>query len=232
MLHGFPQGLGENFFQEFTASLRLCAQQAFLQCTGAADPTDPVCSAGYQLLRLALSLEDVSQLCHGAGHPKVLDLNRQVQDLWYQVDAVLRQRCRPQLRSCCHALPVRADPRLLNSALLHLIHNALRYALPPITICCRQLGSRAVVLVEDSGPLLPAPPPGYGLGLPLARLLAKQAGGALLLEHTCTGHTRAILSLPKIGEGGICVSPHIPALDDRYSPLFVLLSDLTILPDG
>lgn len=228
MLYGLPQGFFHDFSDEFTAELRLCAQQSFLQCP---QTSGTVPSSGYRVLRLALTLEDFARLAGTGGRPAVLDLNLQVQELWDQVDTVLRRRCRPSLDLGTTFLPVLADPQLLNTTLLHLIHNALRYAKPPIRIRCRAIGSHAVVTVEDGGPQLPLPESGYGLGLRLAGLFARRSGGVLLLEHSRANRTRAILSLPLSSSDTLSDPPRQALLRDRFSPLFILLSDFAVLPD-
>ncbi len=228
-MHGLPQGNFCSSAEEFTAALRLYSEQAFLLCP--ADARD-IRRQIYKLLRLALTLEDLTRLSGGAGRPAALDLNLQIQELCRAVGDVIRTRSRPQAVPASAPVPVYADPHLLNRVLLHLMHNSLRYAQPPLKVQCRTVGRCAVVLVEDGGPLSQPPAAGYGLGLPLARLLARRAGGVLLLKQSPCGKLCAALSLP-LWEGRSPLTPPDTAalIRDPYSSLFAILSDQAVLPD-
>ena len=87
---------------------------------------------------------------------------------------------------------------ILERILSPLLDNACRYAAREVTLACRQTGDAVVVSVADDGPGVPAelasavfqagrradPADGHsgpGLGLPLARRLARSAGGDVVL---------------------------------------------------
>jgi len=111
--------------------------------------------------------------------------------------------------------PVRAAPRALQRVLQNLVDNALRYAgSARLTLHCSP-GGRAFVHVDDDGPGLPPDlletvfdpffrleqsrnrqTGGTGLGLTIARNLARAQGADLHLENRPGGGLRAVLSLP------------------------------------
>jgi signal transduction histidine kinase len=110
------------------------------------------------------------------------------------------------------ALPVRAT--WLRRALRNLIANALRYG-ERATISLRREGGEAVIRIEDEGPGIPErdlarmlepftrgessrnrATGGAGLGLAIARAIAEQHGGRLVLANRPQGGLQAELRLP------------------------------------
>ena len=92
----------------------------------------------------------------------------------------------------CH---VKGDRLLLGEMITNLVNNALIYTPPPgeVTLRCGEIGGKAFVEVEDTGPGIPpefrervferffrlpaASSPGGGLGLPIVREIARGFGG-------------------------------------------------------
>lgn len=107
--------------------------------------------------------------------------------------------------------PVRCDPRKVKQTLVNLVQNALD-ATPSgraVELCCERSGAEVSVLVLDRGPGIDpaiAPqlfepgsttkPKGSGLGLTIARALARQHGGDLTLGSREGGGAQARLWLP------------------------------------
>ena len=109
--------------------------------------------------------------------------------------------------------PVR--PIWLKRALRNLVGNAVRYA-GNARVSVLAQGDRAILRVEDDGPGIPAErlaemlepfargdpsrnraTGGAGLGLTLARAIAEQHGGELVLENRTEGGLRAEIRLPR-----------------------------------
>jgi len=137
------------------------------------------------------------------------------------------------------ALPVRAAPETLLQVLTNLLDNAAKYspAGTPIRLQARRRGGQAVIAVIDAGPGIPAGQreriferftqlessdgrrgEGAGLGLYIARKLARFLGGDLVLCEPSTGTpgARFELRLPLADEGPARVSEHEP--DGDRSP--------------
>jgi signal transduction histidine kinase len=103
-----------------------------------------------------------------------------------------------------------ADGSLLTAALVNLVKNAVQ-ASPPggeVTVTGHVRGTHYVIRVEDAGTGIPEPEresifepffttreKGTGLGLPLARKIARAHGGELRLD-TASAHTTFELTLP------------------------------------
>jgi two-component system sensor histidine kinase HydH len=109
------------------------------------------------------------------------------------------------------AVPLTCDPRKIRQVLINLVQNALD-ASPPggtVTVRVTERGRRAMVRVRDEGPGLSAEVAdqlfepgtttkagGSGLGLVVARSLARQHGGELLLANHAEGGCLAELTVP------------------------------------
>lgn len=109
------------------------------------------------------------------------------------------------------ATAVRGDPILLERALVILLENALLHGgAGEVTLEVRTAGNRAIASVRDTGPGVPpaavervferfgrlgSVQDGAGLGLPIARQIATQHGGTLVVEDATPG-ARFVLTLP------------------------------------
>jgi signal transduction histidine kinase len=109
-----------------------------------------------------------------------------------------------------HAV-ARCDPRKVKQVLVNLVQNALDASRPGtvLEVEVRAEGDRAAVAVHDRGPGLdPAvahrafdpgvtsKESGFGLGLTIARALARQHGGDVELGARAGGGCSAVLTLP------------------------------------
>jgi signal transduction histidine kinase len=109
---------------------------------------------------------------------------------------------------------VRGDEELLRRMVMNLLDNGIRYSPDSgrVEMTIDAEGDRVTLSVQDSGPGIPAsaqeqvferfvrletarPTSGGGLGLPIARWIAEQHGGALELESTSDG-CRFVVTLP------------------------------------
>jgi two-component system, NtrC family, sensor histidine kinase HydH len=125
-------------------------------------------------------------------------------------EGLARQRA---VRLACEGLElgVDCDPRKVKQILINLVQNALE-ATPAngeVSVSVRERGEDAIVEVVDDGSGLPldlgdvfepgitSKSGGAGIGLTIARALARQHGGELSLAAREAGGTRAELRLPK-----------------------------------
>jgi len=120
-------------------------------------------------------------------------------------------------------VPVRADPVLLAEAVDNLIDNALNYGARSggqLVVAVAADQGRACLSVTDNGPGIPEGAQdsvfdrfvrldedgghGCGLGLPIARAIARAAGGDLTLDRAVMQGCRMQLSLPLLPETPDC----------------------------
>jgi two-component system sensor histidine kinase KdpD len=105
-------------------------------------------------------------------------------------------------------------PTVAHQAIAVLLDNASVHGAPPVTVTARVEGIDAIVEVESAGPSLPAADielaaeafyrgeravttaAGLGLGLAIARTLARTEGGDVTLRAGATGGVVARLELP------------------------------------
>lgn len=116
---------------------------------------------------------------------------------------------------------VRGDPSLTLQALLHLLHNAIKFTPHngTIVVCTQNLSHEGSgqVSVQDSGPgialdeqrhifepmyrgraALEAGAPGAGLGLAISRQIVEQMGGRIVLESTLGAGSTFSVQLPAV----------------------------------
>lgn len=140
-----------------------------------------------------------------------------------------------------HTLPTRGDPALLRRMLYHLLSNALRAAdqggQAGISISRRR--NSAVLTVWDTGPGLQLPPDvppdaliprpeGMGLGISIARRIARLHNGTLVFEQRENRGMRAVVSLPIQApqSGGLFRAPSLENAGGFRSALIELSSVL------
>lgn len=149
---------------------------------------------------------------------QTLPLDGLLESVRAQADALARSRgLSLNLTPADCRLWVRGDPRALSRLLLSLIDNACRYtpAGGEVTLSLERDGAQAVLSVSDTGIGIEAPdlgrvwerhyrgrraralaPEGSGLGLPLARSIARAHHGSLDLASTPEAGTTVTLRLP------------------------------------
>jgi signal transduction histidine kinase len=122
--------------------------------------------------------------------------------------------------SASEELLVLGEPDALRRVVRNLVENGCRYAASTVTVGVRRDGGSAVVEVSDDGPGIPAEQHervferftrldlardrdsgGAGLGLAIARAIAREHGGDVALVDAPHGGVRAVLTLP-LADGG------------------------------
>jgi signal transduction histidine kinase len=108
------------------------------------------------------------------------------------------------------------DDGLLRQLVTNLIDNSIRYTPPEgvVTVKVNRNDGLATIAVADTGPGIPvadrervferfvrldparSSTSGAGLGLPIARWIAEQHGGTLMLQQNATGQTVFVARLP------------------------------------
>lgn len=147
----------------------------------------PLVPLNVDWMNLSVVIQDVASLFEGVANEKRID---------FRFDA------RPDIR-------VQGDVRKVTQILLNLLHNAIDVTVPAGTIdlVVSQHQGRARILVMDRGPGVidaervftagvTTKAHGHGLGLTIARGLARQHGGDIQLLPREGGGTIAELSLP------------------------------------
>jgi two-component system sensor histidine kinase KdpD len=115
---------------------------------------------------------------------------------------------------------INVDKEMMILALRQVLDNALKYAPPtaPVRVWADRLGGQVVIHVTDQGPGIPEQDrqrifekfyrrqtsrgkvPGSGLGLHIAREIARMHGGDLSVESSTTGGADFCLALPTVPE--------------------------------
>ena len=190
---------------------------------------DTLCEEAERLERLVANLLDMTRLEAGA-----LEVKRE----WVPVEELVgsalgRIEGRLDGRAITTAIPpdlplAPVDPVLLEHALVNLLENALKYtpAGTPIEISARRAGDGIDLELADRGPGLPDPAEplfekfarhaaagtgGVGLGLPIARGIARAHGGDVTADNRPDGGARFVLHLP-IGAGApAAIAPEVEA---------------------
>ena len=193
---------------------------------GSPQPDEVISSMLEEAERLSQTVDGLLLLSRAESTPPSLTLSRfTLPELGQEIVSLLEvliEECDIEVRQV-HlengAGHVLADRALIRSALLNVLHNAIKYS-PPHSIIAvtysRQLhaGSHMQqVTVEDHGPgLAPGEEKrvferffrgrrqtdtgGAGLGLAIAKLAVEHSGGAIFMDESYAGGTRCCLLLP------------------------------------
>ncbi|MFW2830224.1 sensor histidine kinase [Sphingomonas sp. ID0503] len=176
--------------------------------------TDILSAAGH-LLALLLDINSLSEATE-AFDPVPFDLAEVARSaaLWLEAEAQARQVTvdRPEGGFVVAAL---GEPRRSRQILINLITNAIGHAPPGscVSIRCFDVDGYGVVTVEDEGPGVPIEESeriferfvriggqtrdGVGLGLYIARRLARSMAGDLVVDTAHRGGARFVLAVPQ-----------------------------------
>jgi signal transduction histidine kinase len=104
------------------------------------------------------------------------------------------------------------DPNRIEQVLTNLLSNALKYGAPPFSITARRVGHKAVIVVRDEGPGIPAgdlqrilqpferggsqSEQGLGLGLHIAARIVAAHEGSIRVESQLGQGAAFIVELP------------------------------------
>jgi signal transduction histidine kinase len=186
--------------------------------SGAGEHVDVAIEQVDDLVRFVNRLLLLEKLESGAGESLVrerLDLLAQTQALVEHLSVIAEER---GVSLECHgeSVAVDADATQIRQAILNLLDNALRHTPSggKVSLEIRERGGAAELAISDSGPGLPPDQlervferfystrggsgAGTGLGLPIARAIARSHGGDV--TATSPGGARFVLRLPLSGE--------------------------------
>jgi signal transduction histidine kinase len=173
-----------------------------------------------EIERLARTIDELLVLSRAGEHDapgEIVRLERAAADAierWNTIAAEHGQRLEPRDGASAQTWAARAD---VDRALDALVENAVLYSPPDTRITVRS--SAGAIEVEDEGPGLSKGeedevferfhrgragtegPPGTGLGLPIARELARRWGGDATIENRNGRGARAVLIFPDFTSG-------------------------------
>ena len=199
----------------------------------------------HRLFRLVGNLEFTRQAEEGGVpfRPAAVDLDSLCRETVLLAAELLRE-AGVTLEYACKAQQalISGDSQLLKKMLLGLISNAARAA-AEVSVTLRRKGDQALVIVSNGGPVpderqlnallqgepggeIPLPGQGAGLGLPIARHIARMHGGRLMIPWG-EPVPRVLVSLP-VGTKGGKVTVRTPPVqrDGGLDPVLVELSDV------
>ncbi|WP_433521038.1 HAMP domain-containing sensor histidine kinase [Nocardia pseudovaccinii] len=139
-------------------------------------------------------------------------------DLAAELSATLRLRGTLTVSTRIHAVRVVGDRARLQRALRNIVDNAAAHARSRIAICTEERDGRAVVVVDDDGPGIPAADRdrvfgrfvrldadrarctgGSGLGLAIVAEIVAAHGGSVTVSESVWGGARFVVDLPRGG---------------------------------
>lgn len=198
------------------ANLELLARQPDMST---AQRQEAISEAGREAGRLAPLVADLLTLARSdagvALRRQPVELDRVVLDAFSEARLLARgQRLRVE---SVQPMVVEGDPDRLRQLVLAVLDNALKYtpADGQVTLGLRRDGEQAVISIRDTGigitpedlprvfdrfyradPARTRDPGGTGLGLPIARWIAREHGGELTLASAIGCGTEAVVRLP------------------------------------
>ena len=146
------------------------------------------------------------------GDPEAVDLVASAQATWDALDTDIELAL-----SGDHEATVSMRPGAADTMLERVLDNAIRYGSPPYGFSATTDGDRVRITVSSEGAALSADDvhlafelfyrgegavtsaPGFGLGLPVARALARQHDGDLHLDPRAGGGLDVTIDLPRAG---------------------------------
>lgn len=148
----------------------------------------------------------------GFGHGRI-DLAALAAETLMLVEPIAQSRGVRLSLEADRSIPANGEERAVIQILVNLVTNALRHAPPgsEVSLAFDSGNGRSSVSVSDQGPGIPATdrqrifekfergdesPGSAGLGLPIARRLARSMGGDVTLDQTDGGGARFSLTLP------------------------------------
>lgn len=208
----------------------------------------------YSLLRMAVNMESASRVERKLYNMAPVDMGALVSALCESAASVCREQNVPiEWKVPQQVVPVRADARMLSTAILNLLRNSLQYTRDGnrISVKLEIVRHHALLTVQDRGlgirpehvgqvfdPYFSADPygdsylhPGVGLGLSVVRETICGFGGAVNAESTFGEGTSVYLSVPLDKEPAeVLGSDSADYLLNKYSAVYVQLCGYCRLP--
>jgi two-component system OmpR family sensor kinase len=164
-----------------------------------------------QMEDMIASILDMARDTHQAGGRVGLDLRSVLEEVVAQAREVEADAAFEDAAEDADDLVVDGDPLALQRLFGNLIDNGVKYG-DHVRVRLARDGEQAIVTVLDQGPGLPGPElervfepfyrapgqtqGGIGLGLAVARQIAREHGGDVLLANAATGGLRVTVRLP------------------------------------
>lgn len=211
----------------------------------------------YRLLRSSISIKEINLYRYGVFdvNPQRQDLGAFIKNICGVV-SVMIEKTGIQFRAIMpeEAVTTMFDSEKISTVLFHLISNAAKFIgeSGEITILLQVGEGTAFVTVADNGIGIPKENMGRvfddffsydqrigsvcgdGLGLAICQMIIKKHGGTIAIASTEGEGTKIVFSIPLTGGGGsdlVVCSTAADYMYDRFSSMFVILSDVCQAPD-